>query len=51
MDDVRGFSKELNAKKYRTARPGVPHQPFGWDDMPINDPNGNKLVYFTRHAG
>lgn len=47
--DVHAYSKELNAKKYRHARPGVQCQPWGWDDMSISDPNGNKLIFCTRN--
>jgi catechol 2,3-dioxygenase-like lactoylglutathione lyase family enzyme len=45
--DVHGFAKELNAKNYRNARPGVQCQSWGWDDMSISDPNGNKLIFCT----
>ncbi|AXI42990.1 glyoxalase superfamily protein [Sulfitobacter sp. SK011] len=45
--DVHGFAKDLNAKNYRNARPGVQRQPWGWDDMSINDPSGNKLIFCT----
>ncbi len=44
--DVRGYAKELNAKSYRNARPGVQKQPWGYD-MSISDPNGNRLIFHT----
>lgn len=50
VDDVHAFCKELNAKKYRNARPGVQHQEWGWDDMTIADPFGNKLIFCTPYA-
>lgn len=49
--DVHGLCAELNAKKYKHARPGVQRQPWGWDDMSINDPCGNKLIFCTPHKG
>ncbi len=45
MKDVRGFAFALNAKRYRHARPGVQRQPWGYDDMTISDPFGNRLIF------
>lgn len=50
VGDVWAYAKELNAKKYRNARHGMQHQPWGWDDMPNSDPNGNKLIFCTAHG-
>jgi hypothetical protein len=50
VDDVNAYAKDLNAKRYKNARPGVQHQSWGWDDMSINDPNGNKLIFCSRHS-
>lgn len=47
VDDVHRYCKALNAKSYRHARPGVQHQPWGMDDMPISDPFGNRLIFCT----
>ena len=47
MDDVNAYCRILNAKKYRHARPGVQHQSWGYDDMTIADPAGNKLIFCT----
>ena len=48
--DVHGFAAELNGKAYRFARPGVQSQSWGWDDMSISDPNGNRLIFCTRRC-
>ena len=38
------------AKAYRHARPGLHDQPWGWRDMEIADPFGNRLVFSERIA-
>ncbi|MCQ0092415.1 glyoxalase superfamily protein [Roseovarius sp. M141] len=47
VDDVHGYCRDLNAKKYKYARPGVQRQPWGFDDMKIADPAGNRLIFCT----
>ncbi len=47
VPDVHAFSAVLNEKKYKYARPGVQSQPWGYDEMSITDPSGNKLVFCT----
>jgi catechol 2,3-dioxygenase-like lactoylglutathione lyase family enzyme len=50
LPDVKSYCAALNAKRYKHARPGVQHQEWGWDDMAITDPAGNRLIFCTRHA-
>jgi catechol 2,3-dioxygenase-like lactoylglutathione lyase family enzyme len=45
MTDVAGFCQRLNAKRYRHARPGYQDQSWGWRDMAIDDPFGNRLIF------
>ena len=45
--DVKAYCRALNAKQYKHARPGVQSQPWGYDDMSISDPSGNKLIFCT----
>ena len=45
IDDVEKFCRELNKKHYRHARPGVIEQPWGYRDMAIDDPAGNRLIF------
>ena len=50
VPDVHAYCRELNAKKYRHARPGVESQPWGMDDMAVSDPFGNRLIFCTQRA-
>lgn len=43
VEDVAGMSAALNAKQYKNAKPGWQRQEWGWDEMSISDPAGNKL--------
>ena len=47
VPDVRSYCVALNAKRYRNARPGVMRQSWGFDDMAIDDPSGNRLIFCT----
>jgi len=42
--DLDAYQKELLAKQYKHARPGIEDQPWG-RDMTIADPFGNKLTF------
>ncbi|MEX0284837.1 MAG: glyoxalase superfamily protein [Paracoccaceae bacterium] len=44
-EDVRGFAFALNAKRYANARPGVQRQAWGFDEMTVQDPFGNRLIF------
>jgi catechol 2,3-dioxygenase-like lactoylglutathione lyase family enzyme len=50
MQGIEAFRAELLAKAYRNARPGIVEQPWGWRDMEIADPFGNRLV-FSEQSG
>ena len=45
MRGLDAFQAELLGKAYRHARPGIVEQPWGWRDMEIADPFGNRLVF------
>jgi len=47
VDDVHSYCHLLNEKKYRHARPGVQSQSWGYDDICISDPSGNRLIFCT----
>lgn len=51
VEDVHAYAKALNAKDYKFSKPGVQRQSWGWDDMSINDPSGNKLIFCTPSGG
>lgn len=50
MGGVAAFREELLAKAYRHARPGLHDRPWGWRDMEVADPFGNRLVFSERIA-
>lgn len=45
IDDLDGFHKTLEAKRYRYYRPGIVDQPWG-RDMSVQDPFGNRLTFY-----
>ncbi len=45
MDDVDELNRELLAKNYKYARPGVSDTPWRTREMTIKDPFGNRLVF------
>ena len=47
VDDVAAYSKALNAKNYQNARPGVNSASYGFDEMTVMDPFGNRLLFCT----
>ncbi len=50
VPDVAAYCRTLNDKHYKHARPEVQHQPWGYDDMSITDPSGNRLIFCTPYA-
>lgn len=44
-DDVDALQKELIARRYGFARPGVENTPWGRREMQVRDPFGNRLVF------
>ncbi len=47
VPDVHAYCRSLNEKKSNHARPGVQKQSWGYDDMSIADPSGNRLIFCT----
>ena len=43
-DELETFQKQLMAKQYKHARPGIQKMPWG-DNMTIADPFGNRLTF------
>lgn len=43
--ELEAFQKQLLAKNYRYARPGIEETPWGSRDMSIRDPFGNRLTF------
>lgn len=46
-DELEEFHKEILAKKYKYARPGLKDTPWGSKDMSVADPFGNRLTFTT----
>jgi methyltransferase (TIGR00027 family) len=45
IDDVDALNRELLAKNYKFAKPGVQETPWETREMSIRDPFGNRLVF------
>lgn len=45
--DLDALQRELAAKRYQYARPGIEQQPWG-RDMSMRDPFGNKLTFTSK---
>jgi catechol 2,3-dioxygenase-like lactoylglutathione lyase family enzyme len=48
MSGLAAFHEELLGKRYRHARPGQQDRSWGWRDMEVADPFGNRLVFSER---
>lgn len=46
-DNLDAFHRELSAKDYKYARPGIETMPWGTRDMSVTDPFGNRLTFTT----
>ncbi|MBN9069456.1 MAG: VOC family protein [Rhizobiales bacterium] len=44
--DIAGFHKELMAKNYRRAKPGLQEQSWGTREVSVIDPFGNRLHFY-----
>lgn len=49
MDDIDHFHAQLSAKKYKYARPGIQDQEWGFREVSVADPFGNRLVFCQSH--
>lgn len=45
MRGLDALHAELSARRYRHARPGIEERPWGWRDLSVTDPFGNRLVF------
>nr|WP_269769574.1 glyoxalase superfamily protein [Roseomonas rubea] len=48
MTGIAAFRGALIAQAYRHARPAIEDRPWGWRDMEVADPFGNRLVFSER---
>lgn len=45
VTDLDALHREVIAKSYPNARPGIEEQPWGYREMKVTDPFGNRLVF------
>ncbi|MCX7564896.1 glyoxalase superfamily protein [Sulfitobacter sp. F26169L] len=45
VEEVAALCASLIGKHYKHAKPDWQRQPWGWDEMCIADPSGNKLIF------
>jgi len=50
IEDVAAFCARLLAKNYAHAKPSWQRQEWGWDEMCISDPAGNRLMFVAPHS-
>jgi len=48
VTDIAGFHKELAAKDYRFAKPGLEETPWKTREVSVTDPFGNRLHFHER---
>lgn len=48
MTGIDAYHADLLAKEHAYARPGLIDQPWGWREMHVTDPFGNKLRFAER---
>jgi uncharacterized glyoxalase superfamily protein PhnB len=46
-NELPEFQRQLLAKPYKYARPGIEETPWGTRDMSVHDPFGNRLTFTT----
>lgn len=49
-DALDDYQKLLTAKEYKYSRPGIEDTPYNLREMRLNDPFGNRLIFFERKA-
>ena len=51
VEDIAALHRELTAKKYRFARPGLEETPWKTREISVSDPFGNRLHFHEEAAG
>lgn len=46
VEDIAALHRELTAKKYRFARPGLEATPWKTKEVTVADPFGNRLTFY-----
>lgn len=45
VDDIEAIHAELSASQYNFARPGIDDQPWGYREVSVKDPFGNRVIF------
>lgn len=45
MDDVGAFHRAIRTRGHPRANPGIQDQEWGWREVSITDPSGNRLIF------
>ena len=45
VDGLEAYQRDLAAKRYKYARPGIETQSWGLKEMTVIDPFGNRLIF------
>ncbi len=51
VSDVVTLHAGLRARNYGFARPGIETKPWGFDEVTVADPFGNRLIFFAPTEG
>jgi len=46
VEDIAALHRELTARKYRFARPGLEATPWNTREVTVTDPFGNRLTFY-----
>lgn len=46
VQDIAALHREIQAKNYGYANPGIEDQPWGTREVSVTDPFGNRLTFF-----
>ncbi len=49
VDDLIAFHDRISGKNYKYYRPGIQSQEWGFDEVSIQDPFGNRLIFCQPH--
>ncbi|CAB9518446.1 Glyoxalase Bleomycin resistance protein (Dioxygenase) [Seminavis robusta] len=45
IDNIDALHETLASKKYKYARPSIEQQPWGFREVKVTDPFGNKIIF------
>jgi len=48
MEDIDVYHAAITGRGHPNARPGIQDQEWGWREVSVKDPSGNRLVFCSR---